>query len=199
MRTNRQQTLLSEENRAGAELMGEWVWIGILTAASPLFTVVFTCATPFVAFATLAVMNMRWRTALILMGSVWFINQVAGFGCLGYPWTAGSFEWAVALGGASYIALLSARGMADYLRTTNTVVATAAAFSTAFFAFEAALFGVSYILPGGGSAFRWPVMEKIFAINVAAFLGLLLLHRAALWVGLVTPARIEQSARPVLA
>jgi hypothetical protein len=136
MRTTSQQTLLSRDYQVGSQVVGEWVWIGILTAASPLFTVVFTCATPFVAFATLGVLNMRWRAALILMGSVWFINQVVGFSCLGYPWTAGTFEWGVALGGASYIALLSARGMANYLRTTNTVVATAAVFSTAFVGFK---------------------------------------------------------------
>lgn len=199
MQTDRQQTVLSADHRISSLVLGEWLWVGILTAASPLFTLVLACATPLVAFAALAALNMRLRSAVLLVGSVWLLNQAIGYACLGYPWSFESYAWGIALGGASYLALFVARGTANYLRTTSVMVATGGALLTAFFAFEVILFGVSYILPGGSSAFSWPVVEKVFAINVAALVGLLLLHRAALWVGLIAPARVGQSAPAVWA
>jgi hypothetical protein len=183
----------------GSQTLNEWMWIGILTAASPLFTVFLACATPFVAFATLAALNMRSRSAAVLIGFVWFVNQAVGYGCLGYPWTAASFGWGIALGGASYVALFTAQRISGSLRAASEAVATAGALISAFVAFKAVIFGVSYILAGTGSAFTWPVVGRTFAVNTLALVALLLLHRMALQVGLLRPMEVENSGLARLA
>jgi hypothetical protein len=175
----------------GSEATNEWIWIGILTAASPLFTVLFSCATPLAAFATLAALNMRATSAAVLVGFVWFVNQAVGYGCLGYPWTASSLGWGIALGIASYLALFAAQGIAGSLKATGEAVATVGALAAAFIGYQATLFAASYILPGGSAAFTWPVVGKIFAVNAVALLALLILHRLALQVGLLRPAAVE--------
>jgi hypothetical protein len=180
----------------GSQTRNEWIWIGILTAASPLFTVVFSCATPLAAFATLAALNMRARSAAVLVGFVWFVNQAVGYGCLGYPWTASSFGWGIALGVASYLALFAAQRISVSIKAAGEAVATAGALVAAFLVYKAALFGASYVLPGGSAAFTWPVVGKIFAVNAIALLALLILHRLALQIGLLRPVAVEN---PVLA
>jgi hypothetical protein len=184
-------TAPTDGHKFGSQTMNEWMWIGLVTAASPLFTVVFACATPLAAFATLAALNMRSRSAAILVGFVWFVNQAVGYGCLGYRWTAASLGWGIALGGASYLALFAAQRIFAALRESGEVVSTAGALFSAFIAFKAAIFGVSQIIPGGGSAFTWSVIGKTFAVNTLALLALLILHRLALQSGLLKPAEVE--------
>lgn len=52
-----------------------WLWIGLLTGASVVFSLVFACATP---FATLAALNMKRSDAVALIAVVWLVNQVIG-------------------------------------------------------------------------------------------------------------------------
>ena len=67
----------------------------------------------------------------------------------------------------------------------------------AFAAYEAALFAVAVTLLGGTEDFTAAILGWIFVINAAAFVGLLVLHRLALSVGLVAgpsiPVRITEA------
>ena len=84
------------------------VWIALLVAASAAFSLGFACATPFVAFASIAALTMPRRDALLLIGLVWFANQAVGVGLLHYPWTADCLAWGVGLGIVSVLATFGA-------------------------------------------------------------------------------------------
>jgi hypothetical protein len=88
-----------------------WAWIGLLGGSSIAFSLVFACATPFVALVTLAALNMNRRDALIVSGTVWIANQAVGYGILGYPHTPNSYAWGIAIGIAVFLALLSAQSV----------------------------------------------------------------------------------------
>jgi hypothetical protein len=67
----------------------------------------------------------------------------------------------------------------------------------AFAAYEVALFVVALSLLGGTEDFTAAILGRIFVINAAAFVGLLVLHRLAVSIGLaadpVIPLRIRAS------
>jgi hypothetical protein len=144
------------------------------------------------AFAALAAANMNRRSAGILMGSVWLLNQIVGFTCLGYPRTATTFIWSIALAAASFLALFAAQQVVRNMKTTNYAVGTAAAFIVAFSVLELSMFTVSFFMPGGESDFVWSVFVRIFASNVVALVALSLAHRAATRVELISRFRIEE-------
>jgi hypothetical protein len=47
--------------------------------ASVAFSRSFTCATPFAALSTAAVLNLNPRDAVVLTGAVWVANQFVGY------------------------------------------------------------------------------------------------------------------------
>ena len=163
-----------------------WLWILLLTAASVFVTLGMACATPFAALATLAALHMSRRDGLALIGIAWLADQAVGYGLLGYPRTTGSVAWGVVLGGAALLALIAARGLCDRLRTRGPVVAGAAAFGAAFVAYQAVLFAATAVLASGSEAFSLPTVGWVLRLNLLSLAGLLLLHRLAVWIGLVT-------------
>ncbi len=60
----------------------------------------------------------------------------------------------------------------------------AATFLIAFAVYEAALFAISATLLGGTEIYTAAIQGRIFAINAAAFVGLLVLNHLAASVGL---------------
>ena len=166
------------------------LWPSLLVAASLMFSLGLACATPLAAFAAAVALTSSRRDALVLILSVWFANQFVGFTLLGYPWTASAFAWGVALGASAVLAMLAGQWTASRSVGAARVVGFLATGLAAFAAYEAALFVVAVTLLGGTEDFTAAILSWIFVINAAAFVGLLVLHRLAVSVGLVADPSI---------
>ncbi|MGB9645318.1 MAG: hypothetical protein WCB44_09385 [Stellaceae bacterium] len=162
------------------------LWLALLIAASVAFSLGLTCATPFAAFGAAAALTLSRRDALILILSVWLANQFVGFTVLGYPWTASTFAWGVALGAVAVFATLAGQWTIRRLAKTARAVSFAATFSVTFVVYEAVLFAVAVALLGGTEDFTGEILGRIFAINAAAFVGLLTLNRLGASAGFVS-------------
>lgn len=161
------------------------LWSALLIGASIGFSLGFACAIPFAAFAAAAALSLSRRDALAVILSVWFANQLVGFTALGYPLTASTFEWGVALGAVAVLATLAGQRAANRSAGAGRAVSSAVTFLLAFAVYEAALFTISVAWLGGAEIFTGAIQRRIFAINAAAFIGLLVLNRLAISFGLV--------------
>ncbi|HUN45266.1 MAG TPA: hypothetical protein VMU85_02045 [Stellaceae bacterium] len=161
----------------------QFLWLGLLVVASVAFSVGFTCATPFAAFGAAAALTMARREALLLAGGVWLANQIMGFGFLRYPWDADTLAWGVFLGLAAVAATLAARQILRLLPGAPRAIAGGLAFLVAFTAYEVVLLLVAVLLLGGVEDFSPAIMGQIFAVNAAAFAGLVLLNRLGMAAG----------------
>ncbi len=163
-----------------------WAWIGLLGSASIGFSLVFACATPFVALVTLAALTMSRRDAFIVTGAVWLANQAVGYGILDYPRTFDSYAWGVAIGTAVLLALLVARAIGQQFERRGPIVSTGIAFLSAFAVYELALYAASFWLPGNDTAFSWSIVGYVLQVNGLGLGGLILLRLVAASVGLGT-------------
>ena len=170
---------------APADVARRWAWIGLLGGASIGFSLVFACATPFVALVTLAALNMSRRDAFIVTGTVWLANQAVGYGILDYPRTVDSYAWGVAIGIAVLLALLAARTVAEQFDRNSPFVAMAIVFLSGFAAYELALYAASFWLPSDG-AFSWPVIGYVLKVNLLGLGSLIVVKLVAATVGLKT-------------
>ena len=166
-------------------------WIVVIAGSSLGFSLAFACATPFVALAAVAGSQLRARDACCAVLLAWLGNQSIGYLVLGYPRTWDSFAWGAVIG-------LAALAAAVLARTTAVVPARlgarfSLAFAVSFAAYEGLLFAASFVLPSEGNAFALPIILRIFEVNIVAYLGLLVLHRLAIGVGLL---RATVEARP---
>jgi hypothetical protein len=175
-----------------------WLWILLLTAASVFVTLGMACATPFAALATLAALHMSRRDGVALVAIAWLADQAVGYGLLGYPRTGSSLAWGVVLGAAALLALGAARALVARARGRGPATAGAVAFAGAFVTYQAVLLAATAALPSGAEAFSLPIVGWVLRVNVLSLAGLLILHRLAEWIGLVTreplPARATVTA-----
>jgi len=162
----------------------EFIWLILLLLSSLVFSLGFACATPLAAFGAIAAVAFSRRDALILCGAVWLVNQVVGYTILKYPWSVSSVSWGLVLGGATIIASLSSRWIYCHTKTPY-LFRLIAAFIAAFAIFEVSLYAVAVFVLGGVQDFTANIVVRIFAINSAAFIGLLALHWLAVTVGLI--------------
>jgi hypothetical protein len=159
-------------------------WAATLIAASVAFSLGFACAVPLAGFAAFAALTAGRSEALLLVLVVFLANQCVGFGLLHYPHTAETFIWGGVLGVVALAATWAALWTRDHLRTGR-LTTMASAFLVAFVVYEGLLFAATAISGEGFEAYAGPVVARIFAINAAAFVGLLALHRIAAAVGFV--------------
>jgi hypothetical protein len=171
---------------APADVARRWAWIGLLGSASIGFSLVFACATPFVALVTLAALTMSRRDAFIVTGAVWLANQAVGYGMLDYPRTFDSYAWGAAIGIAVLLALLLARAIGERFERSGPFVSTGLAFLSAFAVYELALYAASFWLPGNDTAFSWAIVGYVLQVNALGLGGLILLRLVAASVGLGT-------------
>jgi hypothetical protein len=174
------------EPPAPAFVARRWAWIVLLGSASIGFSLVFACATPFVALVTLAALTMSRRDAFIVAGAVWLANQAVGYGILDYPRTFDSYAWGVAIGIAVLLALLAARAIGERFERSGPFVSTGLAFLSAFAVYELALYAASFWLPGNDTAFSWAIVGYVLQVNALGLGGLILLRLVAASVGLGT-------------
>jgi hypothetical protein len=162
------------------------LWLSLLVIASVAFSLGLACATPLAAFGAVAPLTLSRRDAVFLILSVWLANQLVGFTVLSYPWTANTFAWGAALGAVAILATLAGQWTAGRSADAARAISFTATFLTAFAVYEAALFAISIALLGGTEVFTGAIQGRIFAINAAAFIGLLVLNRLAVSVGLIS-------------
>lgn len=165
---------------------GEALWIALVAAAAVLGSLGFACAMPFAAVATVAAVRMRAGAGLTTVLLSFTCNQAIGFGVHGYPLTAGTFGWGLAIGAASIAALLVARTTASVATGLASVVF---AFVASFVAYEAVLLAATVPLGSGTGAFTPAIVLRIATINAVALAGLMTLYRVALSMGLPVPGK----------
>jgi hypothetical protein len=160
------------------------LWLALLVVASVAFSLGFACATPFVAFAAGAALTLGRRDALMLIVAVWLANQFVGFAWLGYPGTANTLAWGLALGAAAILATLAAQEIAARAAGSRRAARATVAFLAAFAVYEGVLFVLAVALLGGTEDFTPTIIGEIFAINAAALLGLFAVSRIGAAIGL---------------
>jgi hypothetical protein len=169
-----------------ADVARRWAWIGLVGGASISFSLVFACATPFVAVVTLAALTMSRRDAFIVTAAVWLANQAVGYGVLDYPRTFDSYAWGAAVGVAVLLALLAARAIGEQFEWRGPIVSTGIAFLSAFAVYELALCAASFWLSSSDVAFSWATVGYILQVNALGLGGLIVLRLVAASVGLGT-------------
>ncbi|MBS0548220.1 MAG: hypothetical protein JSR24_10745 [Proteobacteria bacterium] len=157
-------------------------WIVLLTLSSVALSLIFACATPFAAFATLAALHMKRSDAFLLTGIVWLANQAVGYGLLHFPQTPDSFAWGAAIGVAAILATATAMLAERYLPKLA-LLTMAVAFLSAFVVYELVLYAVSFALPSSDAVFSWPIVADILKVNVLTLLGLTVFSFAAAVIG----------------
>jgi hypothetical protein len=171
------------------------LWLGLLVAASVVFSLGLACAVPLAAFTAAAALSLSRRDALLLILLVWLANQLVGFTVLHYPWTASTFTWGVVLGAVAILATWASQWIAGHLVNARGAFTVTTTFLIAFAVYEAALFAVSATLLGGTEIYTAAIQGRIFAINAAAFVGLLVLNHLATSVGLVNRPTVALSMK----
>lgn len=170
------------------------IWIALLVAASVAFTLGFACAAPLAAFAGVGALTMPRRQALLLVSLVWFANQAIGFGVLRYPWTADTLAWGAGLGVVALLATLAAEWSAKRSNGLHPFLSSTLAFLAAFAVYEGLLFAASLISQSGVEDYAPTIVGRIFAINAAAFIGLLAVNRLGASIGLAIEPKPQIAA-----
>jgi hypothetical protein len=143
-------------------------WTLACVGASLLSTFAFACVTPLAGLAAIAGLKLPRNQALAVTGLTWFANQAVGFLFLQYPLTADCFAWGGLLAAAALAGTLAANSCA---RMTQWALRLGAGFLAAFAVYEIILFAATPFL-GGEATFAGPILLRILAINLAAFLVL---------------------------
>lgn len=167
------------------------LWIGLLTVASLLTTLVFACATPFPSLAALAAVHMKRRDGAALVIAAWVVSQTVGFCFMGYPWDGATLLSGVAVGTAALAALFAAGFANGRSEVANRLVRLAAAFFFGFVAFKLTIALWSPLLAHPGPALSMPVIARQFVRYAAVLVGLEALFRLSLAAGVPAPMRFE--------
>lgn len=153
------------------------LWVGLMTVASTVTTLVLACATPFPALAALAGTHVRRTEGMVLMVTAWAMSQAVGFFVLGYPLNAGNLAWSAALGTAAVGSLLAAGAMAARLGGAHVIVRLSLTYVTAYVGFKAIVLLWSFALDDGWAAFTAEVLLRQFIRYGAILIGLVVFHK----------------------
>lgn len=153
------------------------LWIGLITAASAVTTLVLACATPFPALAALAALYVRRGEGLMLMAAAWVTSQAIGFGLNGYARDATNLAWSAALASAAVGSLLVARHAAARAARLNPLIQLCIAYVAAYLAFKSIVLVWTIALDEGWAAFSAEVLARQFVRYGLILGGLVLLHK----------------------
>src|SRR5688572_29824610 len=120
---------------------------------------VYTCITPFVAFAVIGALTLSRGHAVALTVAVWLANQAVGFFVLSYPWTAKTLAWGLAIGGGSVIATFAAQWTIE--RVHGFWPRILATFVAAFALYQLALYAAAATVLGGTAAFAAAIVVRV--------------------------------------
>jgi hypothetical protein len=169
-------------------------WLGLLIAASAALTTVYTCITPFAAFAVIAATTLSRGHALALTVAVWLANQAVGFGVLHYPWTVKTLAWGVAIGGGAIIGTVAAQWTVARLGSLRSPLRALAGFVSAFALYQLALYAVALSILGGTGAFAPRIIGQVLLVNAVTFVGLFGLGQLVEAVGSLGRRRSAQTS-----
>ncbi len=163
----------------------------LLVAASASASLVFACATPFVAFAVVAAAMLRLRSAVLVVVAAWLANQIIGFGILGYPRTADAAAWGAAIGVAAVGGAIVASFVFKRWEPMGRFALYPIAFVASFVIYELVLAAAVPVL-GGAEDFSSVIIGRIALANVVWLIGLVVVCEAGrLFVG--TQGAVSQS------
>ena len=149
-------------------------WPAALAFATVAGTLLISCMMPFVALAAMVARSMPPGRAVATLVAIWSANQLIGFALLGYPATAYTFAWGVALLAAALAAMAAARAV-DGGTTETTVTRLFAGFALAFAVSETALFAFASVV-GGVETFAPAIVAQLALNETLWFAGLVALH-----------------------
>lgn len=181
------------ESSALGKAPANLIWIAFVAAATIAGSLVFACATPFAAVAALAALYLRRGEAFLLVGVVWGLNQVVGYGLLNYPQTWDSFAWGAMIGIGALVAAIVAMGARAFLGSERSFTTGLGVFGAAFVAYQLTLYAGTAVLPSHLGAFGASVVLYVLMVNSLAFLGLVALQHLGAKVGLVGSGRAVAS------
>jgi Na+/phosphate symporter len=115
---------------------------------------------------------------------------------LSYPWTASTFAWGIAIGGAAVIATLAAHWAVRRLAAFHILARMAAGFAGAFVLYEVALYVVAVSVLGGTEAFAPAIVGQVLFANAVTLVGLVALHKLVVLGAAVVSRRPRAQASP---
>lgn len=165
--------------------------LAVLVVASVAFALCFACATPLVAFGTLAALTLPRAHALGLIATIWLANQLIGYGVLDYPTDFSSYAWGGVLGVAAICATLSAAFVAARVKDDLTALLVLP-FITSFAVYQAMMF-VAALFIGGMEGMAPEIIGWASVVNAAAFAGLYGANRIieAVFPAVALPVRVR--------
>src|SRR5262249_5506021 len=169
------------------------LWLGLLIVVSAALTTVYTCITPFAAFAVIAATTLSCRNAVVLTLALWLVNQVVGFGVLHYPWTAETFAWGVAIGGAAVIGTLAAYWTLRRFGSDSSLARRGVAFFAAFAVYELAIYAVAVAMLGRTGAFAPRIIGEVLLVNAVTLGGLVALNQLVAGIAVLSRRRAHAS------
>jgi hypothetical protein len=175
------------------------VWLGLLVAVSAAITVVFTCVTPFAAFAVIAAATVSRRDAVMLAVALWLTNQAVGFGFLHYPWTAAALAWGLALGAGAVVGALAALEIFRRLGSLRPLARNVCAFGAAFVLYQLTLLAAAVAWLGGTDMFAPRIVSQVLMINAVTLAGLFALRQVVTGAALLIRRRRAQASPARLA
>lgn len=148
-------------------------WLATLAAAAVLGSMALACMTPFTALAVVAAFTLPRGAGIVTVLGAWGVNQVIGYGMLGYPTDPATIGRGVTLA----VAALAAFAVGRMARSPDgAIVGTRAiiGFLAAFAAYEAVNFAGALLL-GGTENFTAAIVWMIGSNDALWFGGLLAL------------------------
>ncbi len=175
-----------------SQAAGSGLWIALIAGLTVIGSYALACVAPLAAVAALAALTLRRTEGLILVVAAWAVNQLVGFTLLSYPHTSDTYAWGAAIGIASVLGYFAAAAVAPYARSP--LLAAFVAFAAAFAVYQLGLYAFGVATSYAGDSFSLSVVGEVLAINAVAYVGFLLIHRAAVALSLVKPVGTAAAA-----
>lgn len=181
---------------AHPSFMASFTWTLILTLATIGGTFALSCVTPFAALAVALAATVGLRASLCIMITVWFANQLIGFGLFHFPPTANTLLFGVAIGVASVVSTIVASVMMKYMSSGTAPLRLGVALALSFAAYETILLAAAPFF-GDLETFRPAVVAELAFVNAVSLAGMVVLNEMAAllcrpWLGRI-PRLIRSS------
>lgn len=163
------------------------LWVSMFTGASTATTIALACATPFPALAALAAVHMRRRDGLALLFLAWAASQFVGFFLLGYPRDGSTLAWGIGLGTAAAGSALASYAALRALDYRSVAARLGLAYAAGFTAFKGIILLWALALGGLHTVMAPDLLAEQFVRNGAILIGLYVLYRALVAVGVPAP------------
>lgn len=139
------------------------IYSGLLAGVATASSLAFACAAPFAALAFVAVLFQPIREAALTLTLAWAVNQIVGFGLLGYPQDLNTIFWGGALFLAALLPLVALHRMRPHFSHQAWLIA---GFPVAFLVNQASLYFISRLFTSQDSGFALSVIGQVLWSNM---------------------------------